>query len=89
MLIKNCELCGKDYEASVSYQIYCGTVCRTQATKEKNNSKQRDKRIKSRVGKERLCNTCKKPLSIYNDENFCVACIGDKKSFNKFIRGLF
>ena len=89
MLIKNCELCGKDYEARVSYQIYCGTVCRTQATKETNNSKQRDKRIKSRVGKERLCNTCKKPLSIYNDENFCVACIGDKKSFNKFIRGLF
>ena len=62
MLIKNCELCGKDYEARVSYQIYCGTVCRTQATKEKNNSKQRDKRIKSRVGKERLCNTCKKPF---------------------------
>ena len=42
MLTKNCELCGKDYEARVSYQIYCGpTVCRTEATKEKNNSKQR------------------------------------------------
>ena len=89
MLTKNCELCGKDYAARVSYQIYCGPACRTEATKEKNNSKQRDKRIKSRVGKERLCNTCSKPLSIYNDENFCVACVGDKKGFNKFIRNLF
>ena len=24
MLTKNCELCGKDYAARVSYQIYCG-----------------------------------------------------------------
>ena len=39
MLTKNCELCGKDYAARVSYQIYCGPTCRTEATKEKNNSK--------------------------------------------------
>ena len=59
-MIKNCEWCGVDFEANVSYQISCGSVCRTEATK-----------------------------SIYNDENFCVTCIGDKKGFNKFIRGLF
>ena len=88
MMTKNCEWCGVDFDANVSYQIYCGSVCRADATKDKNSSKQRDKRIKSRVGKERNCTTCGKPLSIYNDETFCGTCIGDKKGFIKFIKGL-
>ena len=58
-MLKNCEWCGNDFDANVSYQIYCNADCRTAATKEKNNNKQREKRIKSRVGKERLCSTCK------------------------------
>ena len=87
-MLKNCEWCGKDFDANVSYQIYCGTNCRTESTKDKNNVKQRDKRIKSRVGQVRDCSTCNKPLSIYNDDTFCGSCIGDEKKLNKFIRGI-
>ena len=85
-MLKNCEWCGKDFDANVSYQIYCNADCRTAATKEKNNNKQREKRIKARVGKERLCATCKQPLSIYNDDTFCSTCIGDKKSLKRFLK---
>ena len=34
-MLKNCEWCGTDFNANVSYQIYCGIDCRTEATKEK------------------------------------------------------
>ena len=85
-MLKNCEWCGKNFDANVSYQIYCCPECRTASTKDKNVNKQREKRIKSRVGKERLCATCKKPLSIYNDDTFCSICIGDKKSLKRFLK---
>ena len=87
-MLKNCEWCGKDFDANVSYQIYCSAECRTEATKDKTNNKQREKRIKSRVGKERLCTTCKKPLSIYNDETFCSICIGDQKLLRRFLKDI-
>ena len=63
-MTKNCEWCGTDFSANVSYQIYCSVDCRTESTKDKTTNKQRERRIKSRVGKERLCATCKNPLSI-------------------------
>jgi hypothetical protein len=85
---KNCDWCGNDFEANVSYQIYCTSDCRTEATKEKNLIKQREKRIKSRVGKERACGSCNKPLSIYNDDTYCSTCIGDKKDLKRFLRNV-
>ena len=85
---KNCEWCGKDFEANVSYQIYCNADCRSEATKEKNLTKQREKRIKSRVGKMRVCGSCSKPLSIYNDDTYCSTCIGDKKDLKRFLRNV-
>ena len=87
-MTKNCEWCGTDFTANVSYQIYCSVDCRTQSTKEKTTSKQRERRIKSRVGKERLCTTCKNPLSIYNDESFCSTCIGDQKLLRRFLKDI-
>lgn len=87
-MLKNCEWCGTNFRANVSYQIYCGVNCRSQATKDKTNNKQKEKRIKSRVGKERLCATCKKPLSIYNDDTFCVTCIGDTKALKRFLKDI-
>lgn len=85
---KICDWCSHDFEANVSYQIYCGAECRTAATRDKNAAKQRDKRYRSRKYKERKCATCKSPLSIYNDSSFCSGCIGDKKEFKRFLRGL-
>ena len=87
-MFKNCEWCGTDFNANVSYQIYCSASCRTESTKEKTANKQRDKRIKSRVGKERLCATCKQPLSIYNDDTFCSTCIGDQKLLRRFLKDI-
>ncbi len=87
-MLKNCEWCGTDFKANVSYQIYCSVGCRTQSTKEKTNNKQKERRIKSRVGKERLCATCKQPLSIYNDDTFCVTCIGDTKELKRFLKDI-
>ena len=87
-MLKNCEWCGTNFEANVSYQIYCSVGCRTESTKDKTTNKQREKRIKSRVGKERLCTTCKKPLSIYNDDSFCSTCIGDQKLLRRFLKDI-
>ena len=87
-MLKNCEWCGTNFNANVSYQIYCGVHCRMEATKNKTNNKQKEKRIKSRVGKERLCATCKLPLSIYNDETFCSTCIGDQKLLRRFLKDI-
>ena len=87
-MTKNCEWCGTDFDANVSYQIYCSVDCRTESTKDKTANKQRERRIKSRVGKERLCATCKKPLSIYNDESFCSTCIGDQKLLRRFLKDI-
>ncbi len=87
-MLKNCDWCGNDYDARVSYQIYCSVECRTIATREKSVAKQREKKIKSRVGKTRNCTTCEKPLSVYNDENFCSSCIGSKKDYKKFLRNI-
>ena len=87
-MLKNCEWCGTDFNANVSYQIYCSASCRTESTKEKTANKHRDRRIRSRVGKERLCSTCKKPLSIYNDDTFCSTCIGDQKLLRRFLKDI-
>ncbi len=85
---KICEWCGDDFDARVSYQIYCSPECRTSATRDKSVAKQREKKIKSRIGKTRVCTTCNKPLSVYNDDNYCSSCIGSKKDFRRFIRNL-
>lgn len=38
-MLKNCEWCGKDFDANVSYQIYCTAECRTVATKKQYHTK--------------------------------------------------
>jgi predicted nucleic acid-binding Zn ribbon protein len=87
-MLKICEWCGKDFEANVSYQIYCSSDCRAIATKNNSLIRQRQKKAEARKGKDRRCATCNKPLSVYNDESFCSSCIGSTKDYKKFIRGL-
>ena len=87
-MLKFCEWCETDFQANVSYQIYCSVDCRSYATKHKSTLKQKERRAKSRINKERLCTTCGKQLSIYNDETFCSSCIGSKKDYKKFLRNL-
>ena len=87
-MLKNCEWCGKDFDARVSYQVYCSPECRTTATKSNSTQRQRQKKAESRMGKDRRCATCEKPISIYNDETFCSICIGSKKDYKKFLRNI-
>ena len=87
-MLKNCDWCGDSFTANVSYQIYCGADCRVESTRQNNLAKQKEKLIKSRAGKDRRCGTCSKPLSVYNDETYCSSCIGDNKSYKKFLRNI-
>ena len=87
-MLKICEWCGKDFDANVSYQVYCSAECRNAATKDNTSQKQRAKKAEARKNKDRRCTTCSKPLSIYNDENYCSSCIGSKKDYKKFLRNI-
>lgn len=75
MKAKPCEWCNNQFEASVSYQIYCSVDCREQATKEKIAERYMLARRKVRMGKERRCKSCDNRLSAYNDDILCQKCI--------------
>ena len=72
--MKNCKLCDKNFEQSVSYQIYCSAPCRDLATKEKIAERYLHSKRQKRKGKTRLCKSCSSLLSIYNDEVICSSC---------------
>ena len=79
--MKQCDWCGNYYTANVSYQVYCTTTCRDEATKEKISDRQKFLKRQKRNGKIRLCiGNCGTRLSIYNDNNVCDNCkINDKE----------
>jgi hypothetical protein len=71
---KHCEWCDNQFDAKLSYQIYCSVDCREYATKEKIAERYLLVKIKNRIGKERKCKSCGVNLSIYNDDVLCKAC---------------
>jgi len=72
--MKHCQWCDNQFEASVSYQIYCSPECREQATREKIAERYARNRITKRSKKNRKCKSCGASLSMYNDEQTCTAC---------------
>jgi hypothetical protein len=85
--VKLCERCDKSFDPKVSYQIYCGDVCRENATKQKIAERYQVARRQRRIGKKRLClGGCKAQLSIYNDSGFCNNCNVNKKEVDKMLR---
>lgn len=72
--MKNCQWCDAQFEASVSYQIYCSAECRDLATKEKISQRYAIAKRNKMIGKKRNCRACDKPLSAYNDETICHSC---------------
>jgi hypothetical protein len=91
MKIKHCQWCDKQFETSISYQIYCAPECREHATKEKIAQRYIISRRAKRSGKRRLCNSCGVALSIYNDETLCAECLvspDEVKRALKDIKGL-
>ena len=85
--MKLCNRCDTVFEPKVSYQIYCGDVCREQATKIKIAERYQITRRQKRKGKKRLClGGCKEQLSIYNDSGFCSNCNVSKKEVDKMLK---
>jgi hypothetical protein len=83
---KHCEWCDHEYAPNVSYQKYCSSECREDATREKIRAKYVLARLKKRATKVRLCTSCRSPLSIYNDEPICNHCSVDPKEVMKAIK---
>ncbi len=69
-----CAWCDAYFEQMHSQQIYCSIECRGEASKESARRYAKIAKYKSRRGKRRLCKSCKKPLSIYNDHSLCQVC---------------
>lgn len=86
MKSKHCEWCDHQFETKISYQIYCSVECRNEATKEKIAARYIITRRTKRNGKERLCKSCGKSLSIYNDDQICQACVVNPSDVAKALR---
>lgn len=85
--MKLCNWCDKHFRPTVSYQIYCSTQCRNDATKEKIAERHKILRRKKRKEKDRLCSGgCGTKLSLYNDETMCNSCQINLKQVTKKIR---
>ena len=86
--MRHCNFCDKQFQQSVSYQIYCSVECRELATKEKIAARYiQSKRLK-RKGKIRLCKSCSVPLSIYNDHPVCSSCSVNPDAVSKAIKAI-
>jgi hypothetical protein len=85
--VKSCEWCNNVFKPSVSYQIYCSTNCRDEATKEKIIERHRFLKVQNRSKKTRMCSGgCGTKLSIYNDETLCNQCNVNIKEVNLKLR---
>jgi hypothetical protein len=73
--MKECLFCAAYFEPVISSQIYCGAMCRVEATRAKMKEHGRRKTIKKRQKVKRFCiNNCGTPLSLYNDDKVCNKC---------------
>ena len=84
--MKSCQWCNQPFTTKVSYQIYCSPECRESATKEKIAERYNVTRRQKRRGKVRLCKSCNKQLSVYNDEILCDECIINPSDVNKALK---
>lgn len=89
--MKNCRWCDNNFNSDISYQIYCSSKCREEATKEKITQRYIQARRQKRKGKNRTCKQCEEKLSIYNDDPLCNKCLinpVDVKKALKQVKGL-
>jgi hypothetical protein len=84
--VKPCSFCDKQFDESVSYQVYCSPECRELATKEKIAARYMQSKRMKRKGKTRLCKSCSMPLSIYNDFAVCSSCSVNPEAVVKAIK---
>lgn len=85
---KHCQWCDSVFETTISYQIYCSSNCREDATKEKISQRYAKTRRNNRKGKDRLCKSCGVKLSIYNDDTLCQNCLVNPSDLSKALRDI-
>jgi hypothetical protein len=83
---KHCDWCDNQFQTKISYQIYCSTSCREEATKQKIAERYKIQRIQNRSLKDRRCASCSNPLSIYNDDEICQSCSSNPKEISKILK---
>lgn len=87
--MKPCEWCDNTFKPKVSYQIYCSTECREQATKQKIAERYIATQRERWKKKPRKCaGGCGTELSIYNTDGFCTKCFVNKKEVDKMMKKL-
>lgn len=86
--MKSCDWCGSEFEASVSYQIYCCPDCREQATRAKISARNSQKRRQRLASRTRQCAQCQTTLSVYNTDNLCGACVINQRQVDKALKEL-
>ena len=87
--MKLCSRCDSYFDPKVSYQVYCSTSCRENATREKIAERYQATRRQKRIGKVRKClGGCDTSLSIYNDSGFCANCNVSAKQVAKMLKEL-
>jgi hypothetical protein len=84
--MKTCQWCDNSFEPKVGYQIYCSSECREEATKEKIAQRYLIARRNRMMGKKRSCNGCGSPLSAYNDDAICQACVVNPTEVSKALK---
>lgn len=88
MKAKHCQWCDTSFETNVSYQIYCSSQCREQATKEKIAQRYAIARRNNKIGKVRKCKSCGSNLSIYNDTQICQGCLVNPSDVSKALKDI-
>jgi hypothetical protein len=85
--VKQCDWCNNYFSPAVSYQVYCNSSCREEATKEKITERHKQVKRQKRQKKDRLClGKCGTRLSIYNDHKWCDNCYINEKEVNRKIK---
>ena len=84
--MKSCNWCDKTFKPAVTYQIYCSSLCREQATKEKIAARYLITRRKKRKNKPKKCVNCNEELSIYNEDALCNSCVINPKEVAKILK---
>jgi hypothetical protein len=88
-MTKACSWCDKNFVSKSKNQIYCSSECRLSSTKIKIVQRYQVSKVKSRIGKERVCSGgCGAKISIYNDAGFCNVCLTNNKKVDRFIKDL-
>lgn len=88
MKTKHCHWCDNSFKSDVSYQIYCSADCRELATKEKIAERYAMLRRNRLRVKPKKCKSCSSPLSVYNEDVLCPACIVIPEDVNKALKDI-